>query len=57
MGTVNELVDTAVEGIKSVMSAMLILAMAYCLNSISSTLGTADYVISITESWMTPTTL
>ena len=57
MGTVNELVDTAVEGIKSVMSAMLILAMAYCLNSISSTLGTADYVISITESWMTPTIL
>lgn len=39
------------------MSAMLILAMAYCLNSISSTLGTADYVISITESWMTPTIL
>ena len=32
MRTVNELVDTAVEGIKSVMSAMLILAMAYCLN-------------------------
>lgn len=57
MGTVNELVDTAVSGIKSVMTAMLILAMAYCLNSISGTLGTADYVIHVTESWMTPTFL
>ena len=39
------------------MSAILILAMAYCINSISGTLGTANYVISVTESWMTPVTL
>lgn len=54
MGTLSELVETSVEGIKSVMTAILILALAYCLNSISKQLGTADYVISITESWMTP---
>ncbi|WP_312648440.1 Na+/H+ antiporter NhaC family protein [Aminipila sp.] len=57
MGGINELMDTAVEGIKSVMSAMLILSLAYCINAISKQLGTANYVISVTEDWMTPTLL
>ncbi|WP_130861097.1 Na+/H+ antiporter NhaC family protein [Bacilliculturomica massiliensis] len=57
MGTINELIDVAVEGIKSVMSAMLILAMAYCINAISKELGTADFVVNATQSWMTPTVL
>jgi len=57
MGTLSELVDTSVQGIKSVMSAMLILALAYCLNAISKQLGTAQFVISVTQSWMTPTFL
>jgi len=54
MANLKELMDTAVEGIKSVMSAILILAMAYCINAVSKELGTANYVISITENWMTP---
>lgn len=57
MGTLNELFDCAVEGIKSVMSAMLILALAYCINAISKQLGTANYVVSISEAWMTPAIL
>ncbi len=57
MATIQELIETAVEGIKGVMSAILILALAYCINSISGTLGTADYVISVTQSWITPTLL
>lgn len=57
MGTLSELVDTAVQGIKSVLAAILILALAYCINSISKQLGTAQYVISVTEAWMTPTLL
>lgn len=57
MGTLSELMDTAVQGIKSVISAMLILALAYCLNAISKELGTAQFVISVTEQWMTPTML
>ena len=57
MGTLTELMDTAVQGIKSVLAAILILALAYCINSISKQLGTAQYVISVTESWMTPTLL
>ena len=55
MSTFSDLMKVAVEGIKSVMSAMLILAMAYCINAISKDLGTANFVISVTKSWMTPT--
>lgn len=54
MSTLAELMKIAVEGIKSVMNAMLILAMAYCINAISKELGTANYVINVTENWMTP---
>lgn len=57
MATLPELMKCAVEGIKSVMNAMLILAMAYCINAISKELGTANFVISVTESWMTPALL
>ena len=57
MATLKEMMDTAVEGIKSVMSAILILSMAYCINHISGVLGTADYVISVTENWLTPALL
>ncbi len=51
---VKEMMDTAVLGIKAVMAAILILAMAYCINSITKGLGAPAYLISITESWMTP---
>lgn len=57
MGTINELVETAVDGIKGVMSAILILALAYCLNSITKDLGTANFVINTTRAWMTPSLL
>jgi Na+/H+ antiporter NhaC len=49
--------ETAVSGIKGVTSAIMILALAYCLNSISKELGTAQYVISVTEAWITPALL
>ena len=51
------MIQVATEGIKSVVSAMLILSLAYCINAISQSLGTANFVISVTESWMTPATL
>ena len=54
---IREMIQVATEGIKSVVSAMLILSLAYCINAISKTLGTSSYVISVTESWMTPATL
>lgn len=57
MATIGELMETAIEGIKGITSAILILALAYCLNNISVQLGTANYVVSKTELWMTPTLL
>jgi Na+/H+ antiporter NhaC len=36
---------------------MLILGAAYSINHISKLLGTAQFVIGATESWMTPVTL
>lgn len=57
MATIPELIETAVAGIKGVLTAILILALAYSLNAISKQLGTADYVISLTQSWMTPSLL
>ncbi|MFC1729405.1 Na+/H+ antiporter NhaC family protein [candidate division KSB1 bacterium] len=42
----------AAAGIKGVLPAILILAMAYCINSVSKTLGAQEYIISITEPWM-----
>ena len=54
MATVKQLMETAVLGIKSVMAAILILAMAYCMNSITKGMGAADYLIGLTEAWMTP---
>ena len=53
MATLKEIVDTAVAGIKSVMSAILILAMAYCLNAITKQIGTAEFIVGITKEWMT----
>ncbi len=51
--TLSDLMNTAIEGIKSVMSAILILSMAYCINSVTSSLGTAQFIIDLTQSWMT----
>jgi len=45
--------DVAVKGIKAVIPAILILALAYCINTISKTLGAQQYIISLTEGWMT----
>ena len=57
MASIKEMMDAAIDGIKSVMAAILILSMAYCMNSITKELGTANFIISITKSWMTPTLL
>jgi Na+/H+ antiporter NhaC len=49
---VKEGMELAVNGIKAVLPAILILAMAYCINSISKALGAQQYIISLTKSWM-----
>ena len=44
--------EVATNGIKAVLPAILILAMAYSINSISRSLGAQQFIISITENWM-----
>ncbi|NQV36540.1 MAG: transporter [Candidatus Marinimicrobia bacterium] len=51
--SVKDAMEVAVMGIKGVFPAILILAMAYCINTISKTLGAQVYIVSITEAWMT----
>lgn len=53
----NEITETAMSGIKGIMPAVIILAMAYALNDLSRELQTAQYIVSVTESWLTPALL
>jgi len=53
----NEITNTAMAGIKGIMPAVVILAFAYALNDLSAALNTAEYIISATESWLTPRVL
>jgi Na+/H+ antiporter NhaC len=52
--SIRGLAQTAMAGIKGVMPAVMILALAYCINQLSQELGTARYVVSVTEGWMAP---
>jgi Na+/H+ antiporter NhaC len=49
-----DIMDTATNGIKGVMPAIIILAFAYALNELSANLQTAQYIVSQTEGWLTP---
>jgi Na+/H+ antiporter NhaC len=49
---VHDALDVALKGIKAVLPALLILALAYCMNSITRTLGAQDFILSITNGWM-----
>ena len=53
----DEIINTAMLGIKGIMPAIIILALAYSLNDLSAMLNTAGYIVSITESWLTPKVL
>lgn len=50
----SDIMKTATAGMKGVMPAILVLAFAFSLNQLSKDMGTAHYIISVTESWLTP---
>ena len=52
-----DIMNTAMSGIKGVMPAIIILAFAYALNDLSEALRTAEYIVSKTEAWLTPSLL
>jgi Na+/H+ antiporter NhaC len=49
--------EVVTSGIKSVLPAILILAMAYCINTSSEELGAQQIIISLTRTWMSPALL
>jgi Na+/H+ antiporter NhaC len=50
---VGDIMDVALKGVKGVLPAIVILALAYCINTVSRSLGAQHYVVSLTEGWMT----
>jgi Na+/H+ antiporter NhaC len=50
----SDIMDTFNSGIKGIMPAAMILVFAYALNSLSASMGTAVYIVSLTESWLIP---
>ncbi|MEQ8858149.1 MAG: Na+/H+ antiporter NhaC family protein [Pseudomonadales bacterium] len=52
-----DIMHTATAGMKGVMPAIIILAFAYALNDLSKALGTAAYIVDVTETWLTPALL
>jgi Na+/H+ antiporter NhaC len=54
---VRGIVQTALAGMKGVMAAVAILALAFTINTVSRELHTAAYVVELTEGWMRPALL
>jgi Na+/H+ antiporter NhaC len=52
-----DIMRTATAGMKGVMPAIIILAFAYALNDLSKAMGTAAYIVEVTDSWLTPALL
>ncbi|MCD7877138.1 MAG: hypothetical protein LUH49_09310 [Cloacibacillus porcorum] len=55
--SIKDFIDTGTMGIKAVLPAIFILALAYCINTISKSLGAQQYVLELTRHWMTPAML
>ncbi len=51
------IMKTVYAGMKGVMPAVIILALAYCINTVSREMGTAGFVINSTREWMSPALL
>ncbi len=53
----NGIMKSVYAGMKGVMPAVMILALAYCINTVSKEMQTAQYVIKISEGWLKPALL
>ena len=49
-----EVMNTLTDGVKGAIPAVMLLALAYAVNELSSEMGTANYIISLTENFLTP---
>jgi len=50
----NEIMNSITSGIRGAVPAVIILALAYSLNDLSEAIGTADYIVSMTEGFLSP---
>ena len=53
----SDLTEIGVMGAKSVMSAIIITALAYCINTVTKDLGAAKFIMAYSEGFMTPALL
>ena len=49
-----EVMNTMMDGIKGALPAVVLLALAYSVNALSKQMGTANYIISLCEGFLTP---
>ena len=52
-----EVMDTLTSGVKGAIPAIMLLALAYSINALSKTMGTANYIISVSEGFLSPALL
>jgi len=52
--SLKDLVEYALTGIKNVLAALIIIGLAYALNTVTDELGAAEWLISLAESYLTP---
>ena len=50
--SVDDAIGVATRGVKGVLPAIIILALAYAINAVSKSLGAQDYVVALTKDWM-----
>lgn len=50
----NEIMNTLTNGVKGAVPAVIILALAYSVNDLSKMMGTANFIVSQTEGFLTP---
>jgi Na+/H+ antiporter NhaC len=53
----NGIMRSVYAGMKGVMPAVLILALAYCINTVSKEMHTAEFIVEATRGWMLPSLL
>lgn len=49
-----EVINTATEGVKGAVPVVMLLALAYSVNSLSKTMGTANYIVSLSQQFLSP---
>lgn len=54
VGSINELMEIGMRGIKSVMPAIVLMGLAYAINDITRDLRAAEYILNTFSSLMTP---